>query len=89
MKADRWVQVVRNRDFRITRRWDMGQELEEVGHDGMSSAVRPVAITPNEKVMYAQVSFFHGLVEFNITKPDPTGVATTRWATSPSRRSAR
>jgi hypothetical protein len=39
----------------------------------MSSAVRPVALTPNERVMYAQVSFFHGLVEFNMAKKDKTG----------------
>ena len=73
VKADRWLQVVRNRDFQVTRRWDMGQELEEAGHDEMSSAVRPVALTPDEKVMYAQVSFFHGLVEFDMTRADPTG----------------
>jgi hypothetical protein len=73
VKADRWLQVVRAKDFAILRRWDMGKELEEFGRDDMSSAVRPVAITPDEKTMYAQVSFFHGLVEFALDEPDPTG----------------
>ena len=76
VKADRWLQVVRNRDFEVVKRWDMGTELEELKgtkYDDMSSAVRPVAITPDEKIMYAQVSFFHGLVEFNLVKRDPTG----------------
>jgi hypothetical protein len=73
VKADRWLQVVRTRDFEVTHRWDLGKELDEAGYPGMSSAVRPVALTPNEKVMYAQVSFFHGLVEFKLDRPDPTG----------------
>ncbi|MDQ4142165.1 MAG: serine/threonine protein kinase [Actinomycetota bacterium] len=72
-KGDRWLQIVGNRSFKVRRRWDMGQELAEAGHPKMSSAVRPVAITPNEKIMYAQVSFYHGLVEFNMAKKDKTG----------------
>jgi hypothetical protein len=72
-KGDRWLQIVRNGSFNVKRRWDMGQELAEAGHTQMSSAVRPVAITPKEKIMYAQVSFFHGLVEFNMEKEDDTG----------------
>jgi hypothetical protein len=72
-KGDRWLQIVNNGNFEVKRRWDMGQELAEAGHPRMSSAVRPVAITPDEKVMYAQVSFFHGLVEFNTAKKDGTG----------------
>ena len=73
VKADRWLQIVRNKDFDILKRWDMGKELAEAGHPGMSSAVRPVALTPDEKILYAQVSFYHGLVEFDLTKKDPTG----------------
>jgi YVTN family beta-propeller protein len=72
-KGDRWLQIVRNGTFKVRRRWDMGKELAEAGHPDMSSAVRPVAITPSERIMYAQVSFFHGLVEFNMAKRDRTG----------------
>lgn len=75
VKADRWLQVVRTSDFKVLKRWDMGEELEEAGYPGMSSAVRPVAITPDEKVMYAQVSFFHGLVEFDLTAKDLNGTS--------------
>ncbi len=73
VKADRWLQVVRDRDFDVVQRWDMGKELDEAGYPGYSSAVRPMAITPGEDVIYLQVSFLHGFVEFDLSEPDPTG----------------
>jgi hypothetical protein len=73
IKGDRWFQVVRTRDFEIAKRWDMGKELAEAGHEGMSSAVRPMAVSPDERFIYYQVSYFHGLVEFDTKAPDING----------------
>ena len=70
IKADRWFQVVRNSDFKILRRWDMGKELDEAGYPDMSSAVRPMAVAPGERFIYLQVSFFHGIVEFDTQARD-------------------
>jgi YVTN family beta-propeller protein len=73
VKADRWLQVVDTDDFSVLRRWDMGKELEEAGYPHMSSAVRPMALSPNERTAYLQVSFLHGFVEFRLDRRDPSG----------------
>lgn len=73
LKGDRWFQVVDNDDFSVAARWDMGKELAEAGFEGMSSAVRPMAVAPGERMIYFQVSYFHGIVEFDTRAPDLDG----------------
>jgi hypothetical protein len=67
-------QVVDNATFAILHRWDIGQKLAEAGYQCMSSAVRPMAIAPDQRFAYLQVSFLHGFVEFDMASGKVTRV---------------
>src|SRR5690349_3402223 len=73
IKGNRWFEIVDNDSFEITKRWDMGKELAEAGHEGMSSAVRPMAVAPDQRWIYFQVSYYHGIVEFDTQADDIDG----------------
>jgi DNA-binding beta-propeller fold protein YncE len=75
-KGDRWFEIVDARTLKVLRRIDMGDKLAQYGWPNMSAAVRPMTLGPGERLVYFQLSFLHGFVEYDLERDRPLRVAT-------------
>jgi len=65
-KGDRHITIADAHTFQVVRTIDMRPRLDAFGRSDLSNAVRPAVFTPDERTLYFQVSFFNGIVEYDV-----------------------
>jgi len=73
-KGDRHITVADAKTYQVVKTIDMRPRLDAFGRSDLSNAVRPAVFTPDESKLYFQVSFFAGLVEYDVATDKITRV---------------
>jgi DNA-binding beta-propeller fold protein YncE len=74
-KGERVFQIVDAGTLQVIKRIDIRAKLDEAGYPQLSQTVRPMTFSADERLVYFQVSFHHGFVEYDLAQDRVTRVA--------------
>ncbi|MAK61481.1 MAG: serine/threonine protein kinase [Ponticaulis sp.] len=64
-KGDRRFTIYDRETGEVARILDMRERLDAFGRTDLSDSIRPYAMHPDEKILFFQVSFFNGVIEYD------------------------
>ena len=67
-KGKRFITIADANTFKVLKKIDFRPALDAVGRKDLSNAVRPIVFSNDESKIYAQVSFFNGLIEYDLNQ---------------------
>jgi YVTN family beta-propeller protein len=73
-KGQRVFEIINAHTYKVITRIDMGRKLAAAGL-GASAAVRPMAVAPDGRYIYFELSFLHGFVEYDLRAARVTRIA--------------
>jgi DNA-binding beta-propeller fold protein YncE len=73
-KGERVFEIINAHTYKVIKRIDMGSVLFSAGLVA-SAAVRPMAVAPDGRYIYFELSFLHGFVEYDLRAARVTRIA--------------
>jgi len=73
-KGKRFITIADANTFKVIKKIDFRPALDVFGRKDLSNAVRPIVFSKDESKIYAQVSFFNGLVEYDLNQDKVTRI---------------
>lgn len=73
-KGKRFLTIADTSNYKVLKKIDFRPALDAFGRKDLSNAVRPMVLSKDESKIYAQVSFFNGLVEYDLNQDKVTRI---------------
>lgn len=73
-KGKRLLTIADANTFKVLKTIDFRPALDAVGRKDLSNAVRPIVLSNDESKIYAQISFFNGLIEYDLNQNKVTRI---------------